>query len=680
MTRRAPLAIRHVVPWWVRVLPTWVRQLVALPEEHRAGADYVSSYGVSPPYSMEASMAAFGALPWVYACVNAIAEDIARLPILLMQGEDEDAQEIRSHPALDLLRKPSRRVRSLGFHRQRVADRLLAGNAYTVILGPGTRPVSMLRLHPERVEIVPSPDGQIEAYRHTPDGRRYEWEQVIHVAGISYESGPRGLYGQGAIRALHAALEAEFASWRRQRDEQQAGRPSAIASPAGATDLEAAAIRWSDEQLTQITDRMDAMMRDRSGGVMVVNGGVKLDTLSWAPSSMDHEGLEERVKRVTLAAFGVPATRLVDPSANFATASVEMRTYWENTILPLAAELDEADTAIAQRWGDDLWVTRSFRGIAALDASRTERQQRVDRWTLMGIPLAQALEAEGFSDIEAPEDEPIHEEPEPAPEGRAGWAAWAKSEGDPLMRQRRAVRVLRGRLEPLLERSISRYFRAARVRYASRAADVLGERERIIADADLARILDSAAEREALRRVFGDDVLRAMVGAYEMAIGLMRGWEPSREIDLTLRARELVGLMSPRVEAYTAERITAVVTEAIESGGTVREMQAAIMRDEAFSAERALRVSRTETTHAIESATEPVYQSAVEEGIEFRLAWLAQIDDATRDTHADMDGQTVLPGEDFRAPSGETAPYPGGFGVAALDINCRCTRAPVMED
>lgn len=61
-----------------------------------------------------------------------------------------------------------------------------------------------------------------------------------------------------------------------------------------------------------------------------------------------------------------------------------------------------------------------------------------------------------------------------------------------------------------------------------------------------------------------------------------------------------------------------------------------------------------------------------EQGIDMRKMWRATLDDRTRDTHASLDGQVVGMDEKFQSPSGATALYPGAFGVAAEDINCRC--------
>lgn len=64
--------------------------------------------------------------------------------------------------------------------------------------------------------------------------------------------------------------------------------------------------------------------------------------------------------------------------------------------------------------------------------------------------------------------------------------------------------------------------------------------------------------------------------------------------------------------------------------------------------------------------------------------WIATPDGRTRDAHWDLDGEQVPLGQPFVVAAGEfagaSAMEPGGFGIAGLDINCRCTTAPVFTD
>lgn len=84
-----------------------------------------------------------------------------------------------------------------------------------------------------------------------------------------------------------------------------------------------------------------------------------------------------------------------------------------------------------------------------------------------------------------------------------------------------------------------------------------------------------------------------------------------------------------------------------------------------------LRIVRTEGTRAANAGQTAAYDEAEEMGIEFDRIWVATLDGRTRDSHQSLDGQKADK-EGYFYYAGERAKHPGGFGVASLDINCRC--------
>ena len=123
------------------------------------------------------------------------------------------------------------------------------------------------------------------------------------------------------------------------------------------------------------------------------------------------------------------------------------------------------------------------------------------------------------------------------------------------------------------------------------------------------------------------------------------------------------------INGTTEKNLRATLSEGISLGDTQRaliERVQAVVED--ATAARADMIARTETTRAAGFATEEgLRQSNLTE-----KEWLAVQDDRTRDTHSELDGQKRPLGESFVSSSGLNADYPGDFGVAAEDINCRC--------
>lgn len=86
---------------------------------------------------------------------------------------------------------------------------------------------------------------------------------------------------------------------------------------------------------------------------------------------------------------------------------------------------------------------------------------------------------------------------------------------------------------------------------------------------------------------------------------------------------------------------------------------------------KAYRIARTEGHRIQQEARHDAQLKAKEAGADIVKQWDAALDSRTRKTHTELDGKIVEVDKPFKL-GGMEAMYPGGFGVAALDINCRC--------
>jgi hypothetical protein len=97
--------------------------------------------------------------------------------------------------------------------------------------------------------------------------------------------------------------------------------------------------------------------------------------------------------------------------------------------------------------------------------------------------------------------------------------------------------------------------------------------------------------------------------------------------------------------------------------------------------ERSQIIAGSESVRASQFAAVEAYKQS---GIVAEKEWIAVADGRTREAHLAMDGQIVDLDKEFEVPSGEwkgsRAMQPGGFGIGALDINCRCQSAPIFDN
>lgn len=86
---------------------------------------------------------------------------------------------------------------------------------------------------------------------------------------------------------------------------------------------------------------------------------------------------------------------------------------------------------------------------------------------------------------------------------------------------------------------------------------------------------------------------------------------------------------------------------------------------------QAYRIARTEGHRVQNQAAYDAQRKAKAAGADIVKQWCATLDSRTRPHHAQLDGQLRELDEPFEV-DGHKALHPGGFGIAAEDINCRC--------
>ena len=380
---------------------------------HVAGSDFVSAQPAKQDYAAIDSMSAIAAFPFVRACVESIASDLTKLPIRVIKGRGADAEVIEDHPLLALLDRPSSRVSGVVFRRQLITDLVLTGNAYVLIAG-APEPAAMLRLHPERVRIIPAPDGQPMAYEYDGYGSmvRYDFDQVLHIRQTSWAASPTMLYGTGAIQALNNDLKTDQAASKLAAESASTGLPTGILSPSEEGD------RWTKNQITQLREGFERQLRSKSGTV-ILGAGIDYTQMSQSLRDMEYQATREHVIRSILAAMGVPPVIVGLPNANYATAQAQRRQFAESQ-QARASLIDSELTRLARMFPDseDVRVFHDFADVDALQESRTERVNRVQTWWFMGLSVEDAAALEGFEELTTtqPTTDDRDEKPEPTEE------------------------------------------------------------------------------------------------------------------------------------------------------------------------------------------------------------------------------------------------------------------------
>ena len=117
--------------------------------------------------------------------------------------------------------------------------------------------------------------------------------------------------------------------------------------------------------------------------------------------------------------------------------------------------------------------------------------------------------------------------------------------------------------------------------------------------------------------------------------------------------------------------IASEISRGIAAGMAYSEIIRNVANQAGVAKKRARTIVLTESHRIREEASQDARVEAKKQGCNIVKQWDATLDHKTRDSHRRLDGQIREVDEPFEI-DGKTAMYPGGFGRAEEDCNCRC--------
>ena len=253
------------------------------------------------------------------------------------------------------------------------------------------------------------------------------------------------------------------------------------------------------------------------------------------------------------------------------------------------------------------------------------------------------------------------------------WQSWIERTYEPAQRQ--------------IMRASQIYLEDAAQRYARRAqtlrTQLIEQQSKAI---DYASTLGRATEIKAIRSIIG----RAYRSIYfltgnDQIEELYKLIGASRPLDFSFGERQIderqIAKLARQIVDTNEKQVKRLVKRGITDGLPNAEIARQIANSTTFSESRAQRIAQTETTKAINTATNEAYKEFQDaEGVQVMKEWISSRDDSVRQTHADLDDGDPIPVDSDFEIDGYAGPAPASFGDPAMDINCRCTIAPVIVE
>lgn len=296
------------------------------------------------------------------------------------------------------------------------AQIVLHGNGYVQIIKDGcSRPCELFALRPERMSVVPGADGWPTAYSYRVGEKTIslavedeaQFPNIIHIRGFHPVDDH---YGAGCLSAADQAVAIHNAAalWNRALLENAARPSGALVYDAG-------------EGSTLTPDQFDRLKQElqiayqgqaNAGRPMLLEGGLKWQSLSMSPADMDFATLKAAAARDIALAFGVPPMLLGLPGDNtYANYREANRALWRLTLLPLAQKILDALGEALSAWWPDAKLEVDLDRVPAMAEDREKLWARVkdadfldpdEKRALLGLPPRQVpsddRRAEGADD------------------------------------------------------------------------------------------------------------------------------------------------------------------------------------------------------------------------------------------------------------------------------------------
>lgn len=332
-----------------------------------------------------------------FRCVRMIAEACAAVPLRFTEG----GAALAEHPLICLLTRPNPGQDGAAFLEAVHGHMQLSGNAYIeAVPGPdGERVAELHVLRPDRMRVIPGPDGWPEAYDYRVGAKVHRFEMggsaqpVLHLRAFHPLDDH---YGMSPLEAAAVPIDVHNAASRWSKALlDNAARPSGAVVYRGADGNGT----LSDEQYRRIVEEMEANHQGarNAGRPMLLEGGLDWKPMGFSPSEMEFLETKNAAARDVALAFGVPPMLLGLPGDNtYANYQEASRAFYRQTVTPLARRLAAALTDwLGWRWGGAVHIEPDLDRTPAMAAERDAQWARIaaadfldadEKRALLGLP------------------------------------------------------------------------------------------------------------------------------------------------------------------------------------------------------------------------------------------------------------------------------------------------------
>lgn len=617
----------------------------------------------------------------VYLAISKIAINIAQTPFVLYR-KDEPVLE---HPVIDLFTRPNPQLSLFQLWEATAIFLNLKGECFWLLeesrgqaAGTSLLPANIWIFNPDRFKHALDADGNITGWVYR--GRiPLSMDKVIHFKFFNPYDDLRGL---APLEASRITMETDYSAILYNRSFfKNSAEPSGVLKTAGAL---------TDEQFKRLLAQWEARHRGESSAhrVAILEGGLDYDNVSLSHKDMAFLDQRKFSLEEILGVYGVPKSIALTGELRYATALVQRKAFWNDTLLPQMALIREKLAAeFFLRFAPDVTGRFDTDQIEELREDLKEKTETAKRLWGMGFTANEINDRLGMGFEKKPWRDrwwvPISLVPvdvaETPPEERSrtaadrGRTAEERKEKDARREAFRRRFLLRQQsLEGTFQSKIKRYFFEQRKRVLAILEGKKGAKDADEIISEIGLIWNGEEDRLSL-------MARPMYEAAVAAGGTLALDSLGQLIDFDLKKPEALEVLEARVNRIKEinqtlwRQLRSAIRDGFDAGETLDQIAERIRNLYNTAANRSKTIARTETAGCMNEASFREYAS---NGVQLKR-WITAHDEKVRHTHMAAEAQgPILMTQAFS----NGLKYPGDpEGGAGEVINCRCTIAPEVE-
>jgi HK97 family phage portal protein len=626
----------------------------------------------------------------VYSAIDLRSTTISSVPIKLIRNTAEGHEEVTQHPALDLLRYVNPFWTFQRLMQSIEMSMCVYGQAFLVLERDSRGiPQEIWFARADLMEVVTHATEYIRGFRYSPAaGQQLNLDKadVVWIRGVMDPKNEfRCLSPLEAARvSIESGLDAMVSN---QAIFKNGLNPGGIVSPKDS------GITLTRDQRQLIEEQLNLRMRgaDKAHKLAVFSHPMDIQTPALSPADAQFIELMQWTTLDIARVFKVPPTKLMDFSqATYSNVEQADKALYTDCIIPesrrIAAEFTEQLLSV---YGDDLELSFDFSRVPSLQEDQSEIVAQMQALIMMGVPLNKVLSeykpellpAEGEY---AWGNEPMMGYIPPATEDvQAGFGIPKKKDyvaKVPDYGSEAHKLAIRTR-----DRLIMPYESAFRRAWSQAQAQIVKELT--------AKLQEPAGTKGLLSDLFGglnsdSEAINVFVNAFKdnkipqmakdiVKAGANRALKALRlGISFDEEAPNAMAFLNDREQRFAEmipedqwSELKGQLVRAMAAGAGTDELIRVVQQSPVVAPARAEMVARTEVIGAYNGGLQEGWDQS---GLEGQKVWLAALDQRTRESHREAHGQMVDLSDNFEV-GGVPTMGPGQSGVAAEDINCRCS-------